>query len=148
MSHKIPDEEFRAIKASWRAAPASEPPLTNAAAVEMCHVNIREAHQRERRLRELYQSLMPGDARLLGGEEESPLWLQIHTAVGDQKHWNEYLRYYQDRAAREGRGAVVPVPGLGRAQPGRAPASARPIAPDPRLPRERTVGEDDDEGVF
>lgn len=155
MSYRIPDAEYSAIKESWRRAPRSEPPFTNTQAIEACHANIKQAARRERELRDLYDSLPPGDPRLVGssepGKDEPPLKYHIMSAVDDQHHWREYLTYYQQRARQEGYDTVVPVAGVSGAGVSPSPRQAqatqpqRPPAHDPRLPRE--PDDDMDDGV-
>lgn len=139
----LPEAEYASIRASWRAAPRREAAFTNRVAVEMCHLNVKEAAKREAELRALYQDLSPGDPLLLGTDHESPLELRIQVACNDQRHWREYGAHYRARGEREGWDVVVPVIGTSQREAPARRLKAVPQEPDRRLPREREPGEDD-----
>lgn len=119
MSAFVTDEEYRRIRESWRTAGKLPEKWTDQQNFDACHANVLEAAKREADLRAMYNRLQPGDPRLVGDEETSPLHVQIKTAVSDQKHWREYADFYRKRLAAR--------------------------RPDPRLPRE--PGADDDEVI-
>ena len=135
----VPLEEYRAIRASWRAVPPGQHKRnfnygSAGENLDRCHNNLRQLAREETELRELDERLPIGDDRRLAqkvGEEEIPsLKERIRRNVSEQKHWRDYVDHYQKLAAEEPRPTPVRRP-------------TDPIPPDPRLPRE--PGMDDDE---
>jgi hypothetical protein len=135
VSGYVPLEEFKAIRQSWRAGKGEKRFAFGGARenLERCHGTLRALAEEERRLRDLDARLPAGDNLRVGGtvngEETPPLRYLIRKNSCEQRHWREYVTHYQALAAAE------PVP--------RRPVD--PIPEDRRLPREREVGEDDDE---
>lgn len=100
--------------------------------VQACAANRDIAKQQLQRVEQEMERAMPGEVT----SEMRCLRARYRAEV---EHWADYVLWYSQRVAKEGLCAEVDLGGFGR----RTPASARPIAPDPRLPREREPGEDD-----
>lgn len=103
----LPPDEYRRIRSSWRGAGPQER-WNNSQMVDACHANLREAAQREARLRQLDQEWPIGDARRLGDLETPSLQEQIRTAVRDQAHWREYVGYWRNECVGKGPDAYPP----------------------------------------
>jgi hypothetical protein len=81
---------------------------TNRQMAEACLQNVQDTARLERQLRGLYNSLLPGDARLVGDKEHPPLRLQILTAAAEQAHWRRELAFWRGRCVDEGEDAMPP----------------------------------------
>lgn len=82
---------------------------TNRQMVEACLHNAEQAAQEERQLRVLYDSLPPGDPRLVGDGTHPPLGLQVQKAASNQRHWRRELAYWRARCVEEGDDALPPT---------------------------------------
>lgn len=82
---------------------------TNRLMAEACLANVHEAAQREGQLRALYNSLPPGDPRLVGDKTHPPLRLQVTAAVCEQQHWRRELAFWRGRCVEEGEEALPPT---------------------------------------
>lgn len=148
MTTWVPLEEFKQIRASWKAGKDGKRFDFGTARenLDRCHANQVAAAKELGELRALYQRLPPGDPRLVGGKRKStaqdgtivdedipPLSLLIQKAKSEVAHWKNYVEHYRPLALAE------PEP--------RRPTDPLP-EPDRRLPREREIGDDDVEEVI
>lgn len=113
MSAFVPEAEYRRIRDSWLKCGRFPEKWTDRQMLDACHANIQEAAKREAELRRQMDRLPPGDPRLNGDEETSPLRIQIRTAVSDQKHWREYAAHYRRKVE-----ARRPHPAVPEREPG------------------------------
>lgn len=146
----IPEAEYQAIKSSWRRVMANPEQWTNGQMVVACLTNVDDAAKREGRLRRLYDTLQPGDPRLVGDKETPSMREQIRTAVSDQRHWREQVAYWRGQCVAHGENALPPTKFVVQAGPSRPSyiddpkLNSDPIVRaerDRRLPRE--PGDDD-----
>lgn len=139
MSGRVSDVEYVAIRDSWRRAPREDGPWTLGRILEACHANLKEAAQREPRLRAELDRMAPGDPRIHGDSETPSMYELITAAVCDQKHWREYINHYRGRVASEGEGKVPSM----QWRQGTAPRALPPVPADRRLPREEDDSDSD-----
>jgi hypothetical protein len=105
----IPDAEYAAIKQSWKHALKNPERWSNGQMASASLVNVEEAAKREGRLRRLYDTMPPGDPRLVGDKDNPSLREQIRTAVSDQTHWRYQAAYWRGRCVTEGPDALPPT---------------------------------------
>lgn len=99
--------------------PADKTTRTPSECVQSCLENAQQAGREAARSRQLFQALPPGDARL------PSMRADFSRFRADEAHWRELAAFWRGRGGEP-----------------------EPAEPDRRLPREREIGDDDEELAF